>query len=577
MKGETLDAKLLVVSADGSESDLPAIKQALDYLGTPYTLWVATQNPGALTSSVLSSGNHGNYQGVIFATADLGMFTANGWGSALTTDELAAVESYEAAFGVRHLNWYAFPTPSLGFSTWGAGTDTTTAPVQVTATSAGQQVFSYLNTSNPLSIRNVWAYLAPAASDPSVTPLLVDGAGNAIALEMQSPDGRDSLTVTVDGNQYLTHTLVLSYGLINWVTKGVFIGERHSYVGAQIDDLFLASDMWDLSPDYRMSPADLDAAYAWQTAHNADPATATLRLAWAFSGAGAWEDGAPSDPLASEAIMLHDGFEFISHTYTHPDSLSPMPYEQVTYELMSNLTAEQQFNFGGFSAAALVTPGVSGLDMAASMQAIYDAGVRYVVSDTSQPGQDNPSPNAGIYNSFQPSVFEIRRRATNLFYNVWTPEQWAGEYNALYRSYWGRDLTVAEIVDKESDMLLLYMLRWEMDPWMFHQANLGLYDGQHALLTDLIDAAIAKYKALVTTPLLTLPMGQLGEQMASKMTLNQAGVSGVITPGVSISVTVQNGATVPITGVDTGGAESYGGQSISHVALTAGQTVTIPL
>src|SRR5204863_7063209 len=33
----TLDLKTLVIAADGHEPDLPAIQQALDYLGTPYT------------------------------------------------------------------------------------------------------------------------------------------------------------------------------------------------------------------------------------------------------------------------------------------------------------------------------------------------------------------------------------------------------------------------------------------------------------------------------------------------------------------------------------------------------------
>src|SRR5205807_4131933 len=38
----TLDGKLLVLSADGNEPSLTGIQQALDYLGTPYMLWIAT-------------------------------------------------------------------------------------------------------------------------------------------------------------------------------------------------------------------------------------------------------------------------------------------------------------------------------------------------------------------------------------------------------------------------------------------------------------------------------------------------------------------------------------------------------
>ena len=48
----------------------------------------------------------------------------------------------------------------------------------------------------------------------------------------------------------------------------------------------------------------------------------------------------------------------------------------------------------------------------------------------------------------------IPRRPTNLFYNVSTPDQWVTEYNDIYRSFWGRDLSYAEILDNESDVLL---------------------------------------------------------------------------------------------------------------------------
>jgi len=43
------DMRLLVISADGKEADLPAIRAALDYIGTPYEVYIATNNPGALT------------------------------------------------------------------------------------------------------------------------------------------------------------------------------------------------------------------------------------------------------------------------------------------------------------------------------------------------------------------------------------------------------------------------------------------------------------------------------------------------------------------------------------------------
>src|SRR5262249_14995546 len=148
-----------------------------------------------------------------------------------------------------------------------------------------------------------------------------------------------------------------------------------------------------------------------------------------------------------------------------------------------------------FSSKNLITPEISGLAHPDALQAMYDTGIRYVVSDTSRVGMNNPTPNAGMHNVYQPGILTIPRRPTNLFYNVSTPEEWEGEYNELYRLYWGRDLSFEEILDVESEALLRYMLRFDMDPWMFHQANLRAYDGTRTLLTALLDAALAKFSA----------------------------------------------------------------------------------
>jgi hypothetical protein len=44
-----------------------------------------------------------------------------------------------------------------------------------------------------------------------------------------------------------------------------------------------------------------------------------------------------------------------------------------------------------------------------------------------------------------------------------------------------------------------------------------------------------------------------------------------------MTLTVQNAASIPITGVTAGTTESYGGQPISSVQVNPGTPVTIPL
>src|SRR6266511_2660918 len=50
----SIDLRLLVIAADERDGGLPAIRQTLDYLGTPYAVWLARERPGELTPNRLA-------------------------------------------------------------------------------------------------------------------------------------------------------------------------------------------------------------------------------------------------------------------------------------------------------------------------------------------------------------------------------------------------------------------------------------------------------------------------------------------------------------------------------------------
>ena len=116
--------------------------------------------------------------------------------------------------------------------------DTSSAPISATLTAAGQKQFPYVNASNPLPISWAWTYLATPA-DSSVTPLLVDNAGHALISTRANADGRETMALTFDSNQWLIHDLVLAHGLVEWVTKGIYLGEFRAYSQPQIDDILI--------------------------------------------------------------------------------------------------------------------------------------------------------------------------------------------------------------------------------------------------------------------------------------------------------------------------------------------------
>jgi hypothetical protein len=159
-----------------------------------------------------------------------------------------------------------------------------------------------------------------------------------------------------------------------------------------------------------------------------------------------------------------------------------------------------------------------------------------------------------------------------------------------------------------SDQLLPYLLKGDIDPWMFHQTNMKVYTptvrGTNSLLSDLMDATLAKYNNLFTLPVVSAQQGgstnSLGDRIAKRMQYNaviaatstltstlasvQLGPLGfqvgqpftlTMTAPSTLPYTQTSTLTVPVTGLSTSGAESYGGQKISHITLKPGQKYTV--
>jgi hypothetical protein len=307
-----------------------------------------------------------------------------------------------------------------------------------------------------------------------------------------------------------------------------------------------------------------------------DPVEANLTLTMAYNGYGTTADAYTPDTLTPLATTNQTQFYWVSHTYDHTN-LDNLDYATATTEITLNDQVAATLGLTKFSVQNMVTPDVSGLTNANFLQAAYDNAIRYLVSDTSVAGYNNPSPNAGIYNTLQPAILMLPRHPNNLFYNVSTSDEWVAEYNCLYSAFWGRNLAYQDVLDKESQTLVTYLLKGDLDPWMFHQPNLRAYDGTHTLLGDLLDLTLQKYAQHYTLPILSPTMDSLGQIVANRMQYNDAGVTASIIPGVSITIAAQKAASVPVTGLNTAGAEIYGGQPISYINLTAGQSVTLPL
>src|SRR5437016_4961766 len=642
----TIDMKLLVVTNGKTESDYPAIKQILDYVGTPYDVLDMSVNTGGITSAMLSDGScHGYYQGVIFAYGAY-VYTLPG---------MAILTSYEQTFRVRQLNWYMYPNNDFGFNYPYSKVITSAGTDSASFTSAGASVFGYANTATPLVLSNAYTYqgtplnAAALPAGASVTPLLTDASGYALSLIYTLGDGRQYLTQTFDSSPYLMHDLVLAYGLINWVTKGIFLGEYHVYAAAQVDDFFINGSEWipgtpctdpithDRTPPdatslpfFRINSADMTSLVAWQNKIQSDSLLANFKLTLAFNGVGTtgntdWTSlpaaGVANDNLTTNVQNYQQHFHWISHTYDHPNTLNGLhksdpggdpdtpqvdsiDLEVLTNKYVANGTGQnldpdpsdsvKPIQLTDFNPANLITPGVTGLNDTLVPSYLVQDGISYVVTDTSVLGQanngPNPSPNVGIVNSYAPSLYEVPRHPNDIFFNAanWADDQ--AEFSCIYNNPVQppfNSFTAPQILDYVSSGFVTHMLIGDMDPEMFHQNNLHDYDGQgHSLLSDTYDQTFAKYERLYKLPVVSPTLDQLGQNMQNRNAYNLSTATASLTSAsgsnLTISITVPATATVPsaiipITGLNSVGAETYGGQHISHVQVSRGQTILLPV
>lgn len=328
--GQRVELRVLLLSADGTEPGFEAWKAQLEREGVPYETFVAfsgQRRVATLTDARLA--DYGNdvarYQAVILATGELGHNVTTPGGttsyvSALTDAEWATLAKYERTFGIRRLSDYTAPSAARGLTAvpgaWQDG-----FPAELTP--AGKAAFPYLR--GPVRVADdapggneAFGYVAqPVAGAPWETLLRAETGGGALLGVYTHPeDGREEMVMTVSSNQFQNHNQLLRHGMLNWVTRGVFLGSERYYLELQIDDLFLGDDVWDpvanvtrYDQSSRMTPADVDRAIAWSSARG-------LRLDMVFNGGGS----EPGDALAAyfrDHENVRNAFRYINHTDTH--------------------------------------------------------------------------------------------------------------------------------------------------------------------------------------------------------------------------------------------------------------------
>lgn len=483
--GQRVLLRVLVVTS--GDPATVALATELEREGIPYTkVQLGASGRPTIDAAFLADAatGTGRFQAV---------FLPNQTGGGLDGAELSALAAYEAAYGVRQVNGYDWPSASLGL-----GAPTYSGPLDgaaVTVSAAGLAgPFTYLKGSLAVddvdkAVTETYGYLAqPPTALPAgqtFTPLLTAtvGASSGVLAGVFGHDGREELVLPAGFNHHMQWFNEVAPGLVSWATRGIHLGYRRNYLNVQIDDVFLPDSRWSVAgkctpgdncvdgtittPDIRMTMSDVTRLVNWQNSNG-------LKLDMVFNGGGAEAAKAANfgiDWLTLAFLSNKSQFRWINHTYTHPFlgciQIAPTTADQswrcatsptetprmdpeigdtmsggidwasqatINQQLSDNLTWATANGLPNFDRTELVTGEHSGLatlpQQTADNPFLAPALAAQGIRYTASDASRENEPRALAGGA----TTTVPRHPMNIFYNVGTFQEEVAEYNWIYTS-----------------------------------------------------------------------------------------------------------------------------------------------
>ncbi|MER7819832.1 hypothetical protein [Streptomyces sp. NPDC096153] len=601
-----IDLKVLVVDDGGSA--VAAVTSELRSTGVPYSV-LDLGDPGrpkidaAFLSDTVSGRPRAKYQGVVLPNE--APFGPDSAGAA----EQAALVAYEKRFGVRQVDAYTWAHPGVGLDYtseggWSGTLDGTAAAV----TAAGRSgPFGYLDGAlafedNAPDISESYGYLARAREGYTsyVDAPVPGGEGRASLLGEYAHDGRRELVVTFAYNQHQRQFRLLARGIVEWLTRGVHLGQSRNYFSVHVDDVFASDARWDTernctpgdidcaggageqAPDIRMTAADGEYAAQWQRTSGF-----TLDMVYNAGAGEEWKAGnGGTDALTAQLLADRAQYRWVNHTYTHPflgcvQDVSVVPWQcskdaagDTRWMSRAEISAQIRDNHNWavnkgipVDRTELVTGEHSGLrtlpqqpvDNPHLAPALADNGVKWIASDNSREPQQRPVGSA----------VTVPRHPMNVYYNVGTAAEMADEYNWIYTSRADGGSGICEtnpastcldepldvatgygtyIVPQEARIALGHVVANDPRPHYVHQSNLA----EGRILYPVLDRILADYRALFAdnTPLVNPRHRDAGTELSRRAAWQSALDSGGVTAyriGTTVTVQAPSGVVAPVT------------------------------
>ena len=636
-----IDLRVLVVS-DGSDM-ISAYKDRLTREGIPFQVLDLNQSGrpvlnDAYLTTVDTEAPHARFQGVIMP---------NSAPAGLTPAELTALHEYQARFGVRQISAYVWPSAQHGMNTpsYSGKVDglnaTVTAAAKTQANGHGYLKGTVKLDNIDPNVDESYGYLGTPAATPgvTVTPLVtatVPGTSIQGVLSGVFDDGsREELFNTYASNQYQQHFQVLSHGQLEWLTRGVRLGEYANWLSVHSDDVLMADALWNMAGnctygdncDETVYPSDAPGTTARMVASDV-----TYQRSWeqnwafkidnTFNGAGTAqyleETNTTSDPLLNAFKKNASAFRWLNHTYTHlnlgcekiygslgtwvcatnPDgSVKWQSQATITDEIATNKTFGDRHGLK-YEPNALVTGEHSGLQALPQVTtdnpnlapSLSSTAVKWVGSDASREKEQRTLGAA----------LTVPRYPMNIYYNTATRAQAVDEYNWIYTSRANGGSGICEdnpattscitplstttgfqnyIVPIETRIALGHVVGNDPRPHFVHQSN----QTQDRIIYPVLQNILTQYRNTfaASTPVLNPTMTQAGSELLEQRTwAAETDATAFYWRGqVRVSAT-GNGASVPVSlpdGATKNGAalpETYAGKDTDRVTVAAGGSVT---
>ena len=623
---DKINLKFLIIANDASDFGLDTWKAILDRVGAPYDVFLAQSTP-LTSSSLVDTDGSGKYSAILLTNHSL--LDPVTFTSYFDGIEWNTLWDYERNYKVRQVSLYTsygtFPEDYCLRAVSEGGINAT--PLNAGLSATGARVFPELKAGVQIPITYSYVYRNSIAAGCNATAILSAG-GNVLGVISPSADGRERAALTFSSNVNLLQSNLLTYGLLRWASKGVFVGERKYYLNVDVDDWFNSTDErlpngtfvpggFRMSAQDALSSADIQKKFVQKYKSGLDKFQ--LNIAYNAGDADLTENkcakkpkkNSTGDPLTAATLCVDKEFNWINHTSTHPKLNDPAlaTLAVIRSEIADNFAAAQTLKIQVKDTTVLKTGEYSGLGvynpdpnndidpptdyglMASNpylLQAAKELGIKYLHGNMSFASHRPGCFNCATKLPMEPSLLIVPDWPTNLAYLATTPDEEASIYNCFFGPngtcangtlrFWPQDLSYAQVIEAETDIALQHIMTGSVYSHTLHVGNLREYSAGKNLVFDWLDRLVAKYTTYYSVKLQNPTWTELADYAAyrtSHFDTLSAGAKAVWDRAANrITITSPVAGTLYLTGVQAPGSQNYGGNTIARLALSSGQSLS---